>query len=171
MRPVSIFFSVVISAVLASAGTYALTQTGSAPTPEAQSEAIPSLDQRIAIYLNQDEQFHVRDEMLGFLNGLAEINEGILAEDRELIRQVADRLRVGDGSGRSIRQKAPEGFVQISRALRTDFGSIADTAMDADFDELQALTSSTLYRCSACHGTYRVIPERLRPNVNPTVQE
>ncbi len=171
MKPVSILISVAIGAALASAGTYALTRTEPSLTPQAQTEATPNLDERIAIYLNQDENAHVREEMLGFLSGLAEINEGILAEDRELIRQSADRLRVGDGSGRSMRQKAPEGFVQISRALRTDFGTIADTAMDAEFDELQALTSNTLYRCSACHSTYQVLPERLRPKVDPASQE
>ena len=171
MKPISILLLVVVGAALASAGTYALTRTTPTASHQAQTEAEPNLDERIAVYLNQKENAHVREEMLGFLIGLAEINEGILTEDREHIRRSAEELRAGDGSGRSIRQKAPEGFVQFSRALRTDFGTIADTAMDADFDELQALTSNTLYRCSACHSTYQVLPERMRPAVDPAYQE
>ncbi|MCR9195840.1 MAG: cytochrome c, partial [Hyphomonas sp.] len=78
-------------------------------------------------------------------------------QDRILIGDAARELSRGAGNpiSASIRAKAPEGFVGLSRGLRSDFGELAVLSETADFADLQLQFSVTMSRCVACHGTYR----------------
>jgi len=129
------------------------------PATDTYGTAAPVVDERIAIPLLPEERLHVRGEMLKFLNGVQAISDATLRQDRETIGDVAGSLRRGDGSGRSIRQKVPDGFREISRGLRRDFGTIADMADTASMPEIQRALTDSLSRCSACHGTYRAVTE------------
>ncbi len=117
-----------------------------------------TVDGRLAIYIGAEERAHVRTQMLGFLSGLQVLNAAALDEDRATIRSVALDLAQGEQSpvAASLRAKTPDGFRQISKALREDFGSIAKAADTAPMYEIQQLLSDTMSKCTACHGTYAV---------------
>lgn len=137
------------------------------PGPQASLSAGADFDERIAIALLPEERLHVRGEMLDFLRSVQAISDATLVEDRATIGEVAGALRRGDGSGRAIQQKVPEGFREISRGLRGDFGAIADMADTASMPEIQRALSDSLTRCAACHGTYHAVTETPEESAQP----
>ncbi len=114
---------------------------------------------RIVVSLTADEREHISGEMLAFLQGVQQIGEASLVGDRETIATVADGLRrdAGSAAGRSIQQKAPEGFTQMSRMLRQDFGAISDMAMTVPMPDVQQALFDTMVKCASCHGSYGVV--------------
>ena len=129
-----------------------------APTAEPEmAEQAHIEDARTVIAFTTEERQHIRSEMLAFLQGVQSISYGLAEQDRILIGEAARELSrgAGDPIGASIRAKAPEGFVGLSRGLRSDFGDLAALSETADFAELQLQFSATMSRCVACHGTYR----------------
>ncbi len=134
------------------------TPTSLQPAP-ASEEARPerTADGRIILYLDHGEQTHISAEMRAFLQGLQTLHEAALNEDRPLLKSTAESLRRGDGAGRTIQQKAPEGFRRIGQSLRQDFGVISDMAMTAPLPEIQQSLNETMYKCIACHGSYAAV--------------
>lgn len=114
-------------------------------------------DGRVILYLNQQEQAHISVQMRAFLQGLQTLHEAALSEDRPLIKATAASLRRGDGTGRTIQQKAPDGFRRIGQSLRQDFSAISDMAMTAPLPEIQQSLNETMYKCIACHGSYAAV--------------
>jgi len=158
--------SLALGALIGASGVHLLvsdslsdTPASGTPASDAPKAAPSGFDGRIAIALLPEERLHVRGEMLDFLRGVQALSDATLSEDRDTIRDVARSLRRGDGSGRSIRQKVPDGFREISRGLRGDFAAIADMADTADMPEIQRALSDSLNRCAACHGTYHAVTE------------
>lgn len=130
----------------------------SAPLAEPEmAEQAHIEDARTPIAFTTEERDHIRSEMLAFLQGAQSISYGLAERDRILIGEAARGLSrgAGDPVGAGIRAKAPEGFVSLSRGLRTDFGELAALSETADFSDLQFQFSATMSRCVACHGTYR----------------
>ena len=124
-------------------------ESGAQSPPVGTAVTTPDFDERIAIALLPEERLHVRGEMLDFLRSVQAISDATLVEDRATISEVAGALRRDDGSGRAIQQKVPEGFREISRGLRGDFGAIADMAYTASMPEIQRALSDSLTRCAA----------------------
>lgn len=114
-------------------------------------------DGRIALYLTAEDRAHVSGEMLAFLEGIQTISAAALDEDRETIRETAEALRRGNAQGMAVQQKAPEGFRQIGRSLRQDFGAIADMSMTAGMPDIQLTLSDAMMKCSACHNSYKAV--------------
>ena len=114
-------------------------------------------DGRIALYYTAEDRTHISAEMLGFLQGLQTISGAVAEDDRETIRDAAGALRRGNGQGQAVQAKSPEGFRQIGRALRQDFGDIADMAETADMSDIQITLGNALAKCAACHGTYKAV--------------
>ena len=114
-------------------------------------------DGRTAIGFTIAEREHIRSEMLAFLQGAQSISYGLAEQDRALIGEAARELSrgAGDPIGAGIRAKAPEGFVSLSRGLRSDFRNLAALSETGDFADMQFQFSATMSRCVACHGTYR----------------
>jgi hypothetical protein len=122
-------------------------------------------DGRLAIYLSPDEQDHISAEMLDFLRGVQTITYGFAEQDRALIGETAAHLSKGAGDpiGRSIRQKVPTSFRQLSQELRGEFGTLADMSANAPLNDLQYQFSNTTSRCAACHGSYSVVETSSKP--------
>lgn len=161
----ALLLALIVGALLGASGLYLLsqpsgqTQVNVVSTPlEPLAEPNDPLQQRVAITLTQSERNHVRMQMIAFLSGMSTISDATLQGDRETIRETADALSRADGSGQAIGRKAPEGFRQISRGLRQDFADMAEMSINADMAEIQLKQVEVLYRCSACHGSYRVEP-------------
>jgi len=154
------FASILLLGVGALAGTLAtLVLTNEEASKEGldMSKPAPVEDGRMPIAFTTQEREHIRSEMIAFLKGAYVISYGLAEEDRTLIGEAASELSrgAGDATGARIRAKAPEGFVSLSRGLRSDFGELAALSETADFSDLQLQFSATMSRCVACHGTYR----------------
>ncbi|MEL6752942.1 MAG: hypothetical protein AAFO57_02860 [Pseudomonadota bacterium] len=150
--------SVLLLGVVAGvAATLAWTHQGTPQLTTVTPETAYFEDGRTPIAFTTEEREHIRSEMLAFLQGAQSISYGLAEQDRRLIGEAARELSPGAGDpiGASIRAKAPEGFVSLSRGLRSDFGQLATLSDTADFSDLQLQFSATMSRCVACHGTYR----------------
>lgn len=137
--------------------TLAWTKSSAPPVEPEMAEQAHIEDGRTVIAFTTEEREHIRSEMLAFLQGAQSISYGLAEQDRILIVEAARELSggAGDPIGASIRAKAPEGFISLSRGLRSDFGELATLSETADFANLQLQFSATISRCVACHGTYR----------------
>ena len=114
-------------------------------------------DGRLALYYTAEDRAHISGEMLAFLQGVQAISSAVVDEDRETIQATAEALRRGDGQGMGVQMKSPEGFRQIGRSLRQDFGAIADMAGTASMPEVQIALSDAMTKCAACHGSYKAV--------------
>lgn len=114
-------------------------------------------DGRLAVYYTSADRAHISREMLAFLQGVQTVSSATLDEDRQTIRITAEALRRGDGQGMAVQMKSPDGFRQIGRALREDFGLIADMAESQSMMEIQIALGNAMTKCVACHGSYKAI--------------
>ncbi|MEL6955669.1 MAG: hypothetical protein AAFO88_03415 [Pseudomonadota bacterium] len=157
MDRLSPFLLLGVGVVAGIAATLAWTHQGTQQLTTDTPETAYFEDGRTPIAFTTEEREHIRSEMLAFLQGAQSISYGLAEQDRRLIGEAARELSPGAGDpiGASIRAKAPEGFVSLSRGLRRDFGELAVLSEFADFPDLQLHFSATVSRCVACHGTYR----------------
>ena len=114
-------------------------------------------DGRLALYYTADERAHISEEMLAFLQGVQTLNSAVVDGDRETIQVTADSLRRGNGQGRGVQMKSPEGFRRIGQSLRQDFGAIADMSMTASLPDIQEALGNAMTKCVACHGSYKAV--------------
>ena len=149
-----IFFGLIMGV-----GLMRFVQTQSDLTDLAAETARPerTADGRLALYFTAADRAHISEEMLAFLQGVQVIGAATLEDDRETIRDTAGALRMGNGQGQGVQAKSPDGFRQIGRSLRQDFGAIADMSMTAPMQDIQLTLSDAMTKCAACHGTYKAV--------------
>ena len=143
--------------------TYAM-MSGAGPISEEASDFVSDAaethaqDGRLLVFLSAPERAHVRQEMLAFLQGVQTVSYTIADADRDLLEVTASRLSrgAGDPVGKTMRQKVPPPFREMSQNVRREFGTLATMADEASFVDLQLQLSATLSGCSACHGSYSV---------------
>lgn len=114
---------------------------------------------RTAFAVTGEERALIRSQMLEFLVDLQSLNMALADSDREWIYEIASAqgaLRAPDTVGRQLREKAPEGFSQISQSLRSDFSALAAAAESESIEDLQERVSLVTARCVACHSSYTV---------------
>lgn len=114
-------------------------------------------DGRIALYYTATDRAHISAEMMAFLQGMQAIQTAALQEDRETIAATANALRRGNGQGRAVQMKSPEGFRQMGQSLRQDFGAIADMSGTASMADIQLVLGDAMVKCTTCHGSYKAV--------------
>ena len=139
----------------------ALPNTSPQPVAEAAIGApIPADGETRTVFaVTGEERAHIRSQMLEFLVDLQNLNMALADSDREWIYEIASAQgaqRAPDTVGRQLREKAPEGFSQISQSLRSDFSALAAAAESESIEDLQERVSLVTARCVACHGSYTV---------------
>jgi mono/diheme cytochrome c family protein len=132
--------------------------TINAPQPLAERTE----DGRLAVYLTAEERAHVREEMIAFLQGVQTASYALADSNRDVLRETAQDLSKGAGEpiGRTILQKVPAPFREMSQTVRREFGALADMADEAPVAELQLQFSTILSGCAACHGSYAVVEQQ-----------
>ena len=105
-----------------------------------------------------EERAHIRSQMLEFLVDLQGLNTALADSDRQWVHEIASAqgARAPDTVGRQLREKAPEGFSQISQSLRSEFTALAAAAESEPIEDLQERVSLVTAKCVACHGSYTV---------------
>ncbi|MFN3876704.1 MAG: cytochrome c, partial [Flavobacteriales bacterium] len=76
-------------------------------------------------------------------------------DDFETIRTVSEELGTRGRGSSGLLKDAPDGFRQISKAMRSDFASLALAAEPGKTAELEDTFGAILLKCSSCHGSYR----------------
>ena len=100
--------------------------------------------------------------MIAFLQGLQTASYALADSDRDLLLETAQDISKGAGEpiGRTIRQKVPAPFREMSQTVRHEFGALADMANEAPVGNLQLQFSTILSGCAACHGSYAVVEQQ-----------
>lgn len=127
--------------------------------PASQNAAPPAgpapADSRIPVELSAAGRQHIRQQMIKYLQGMSVLSDAIRYDDFETIKAVSEDLGTPDPTSSGIVKDAPEGFRQISKAMRNDFASLGLAAEPGKTEELEDTFGAILIKCSSCHGSYR----------------
>lgn len=134
------------------------------PPPAAAESAVSVSDPlveetRTVFAVTGEERAHIQSQMLEFLVDLQNLNAALAEADKVWIKEIASAQgpqRAPDAVGKQLREKAPEGFSQISQSLRRDFSALAEATETESIEELQERVSLLTGKCVACHGSYTV---------------
>ena len=118
-------------------------------------------DGRIPIVVSSEERDFVLAEMRSFLDGVRQINEAAIDNDRNAIAAAAAPLgrEVETHAPSGLPGKLPLGFKRLGFSVHDDFDWIAESAASAEMIEIQRQLNSTLEKCVTCHATYSLAVE------------
>lgn len=124
-----------------------------------KGKTVDSDDHRMAIEMSEEHTDFVLKEMREFLEGVQQINEGIIENDARKV------IEAGKKSGGSVIQHAPQGLVRTlplnfkRMGFRTHdiFDEIKVNA-ETDFDpnKTQKQLNELLVNCTACHQSFKI---------------
>lgn len=152
IRLLLVFFT---GACLGAVIMYAAPGFGPASRDAAPLSRPASADSRIAVELSAADRQHIRQQMIGYLEGMYLLSDAIRYGEFETIKTVSADLGTPDPVSSEILKDAPDGFRQISKAMRSDFASLGLAAEPDKAAELEDTFGSILLKCSSCHGSYR----------------
>ncbi|EQA47209.1 hypothetical protein LEP1GSC050_0707 [Leptospira broomii serovar Hurstbridge str. 5399] len=127
-----------------------------------EGNTVKSKDDRVSIYLNEDEKILVLTEMRGLLASLNGILGGLSAGDYEKASESARASGMGlvkslENEEKKILLKLPIEFKQLGFGTHEQFDVISEKLKQKKdlgiiLHELDILTR----KCIACHATYRI---------------
>jgi len=116
-----------------------------------------TIDHRVPIEVTAKERNQILYEMREFLHGLHNIHYALARNDMKAVAlearpmgQTMYRIPV------SVRERMPEGFMQMGLAMREAFDALAKTAeTKGEAIPVQEQMAEIMTYCSGCHDTYR----------------
>lgn len=124
-----------------------------------------SVDHRIPIEVTAKERNQILYEMREFLHGLHNIHHALARGDMKAVAVESQPL--GQTMHRlpaSVRERLPEGFMQMGLAMHEAFGQLAKVAeTKSEVAPVQEQMAEIMTYCSGCHDTYRLEVVRPKP--------
>lgn len=120
-------------------------------------------DGRTPVILTEHERDYVFGEMRGLIEGLIAMNEAALDNDTQAFGAAAKSLGMHanpSAETTSVMGKLPVEFKIMGVGLHKDFDKIATLAKSgATITELQRALTDNMYKCVACHASYKIEAE------------
>ncbi|MFN4025240.1 MAG: hypothetical protein ACK4MQ_10415 [Hyphomonas sp.] len=154
MSTIRLLLALIAGACLGGLAVYAAPRFSPASTTTPAPRPAPA-DNRIVVTLTDADRQYIRQQMIGYLEGLYVLSDAQRHEDFETLRSVSETFARPDPVSAEILKDAPDGFRQISQAMRSDFASLGLASEPGKAADLDDTFGSILLKCSACHGTYR----------------
>jgi hypothetical protein len=134
--------------------TLLLSVSGAAWSAE---NAYTSIDRRVPIEVTARERNQILYEMRDFLHGLHNIHRALAKGDMKAVALEAKPM--GQTMNRipaSVRDRLPEGFMQMGIAMHEAFNELAKIAESkGEMGLAQEQMAEIMTYCSGCHDTYR----------------
>lgn len=124
-----------------------------------QGSTTESSDGRTTILLDDSERNLVLTEMRAFLSSVQQINQGIAADDMELVAEHARKSGKAAQVGMpgALAGKLPLPFKKLGGDTHAKFDQLAMDAEDlGDRDQALEQLSALMQNCVSCHTTYRI---------------
>lgn len=132
---------------------------GSMPTRAAENDVstLTQLDNRVPIKVTSKERNQVLYEMRAFLQGMHNIHHALADNDMKAVAVAAKPLGpMLHRIPRSLRERLPEEFLEMSIAMRELFDVIArDAETQKDPRHTLDQMAEAMSYCAGCHDTYR----------------